>query len=515
MQHDPSIVNLLDKAGNALNTGGDQTMSQQQANEFIVQFFQREDSFQCAIPIFTESKVGIIKFAALNVLRDTARLKWDSLPEEFQMNVRFFALNLIPQYVINVSQGQIRTSFLSTIDLILIEIAKHEWPQKWNTFFSDVMNFTTRDFCYNSLSIISMLLSEITEFAEDSLTSLRADEMTRALSNEIEGILNFIHNCVNDQDIELSKNALTTLKKLLRIPNTVQVLISTEWVQQLLTNYMGHPKLAVPVIGLFAEFVSKSCTDDQVIPLFITLVNSLQQAIGDDFALVSDLSGDDQFSNGFVSAILAIFKRHENVLKVNEILPQLQQVLQWVYIVTVGSSQDLFEECITFWQYMLWYLACESEGGRIKVPEMYPILMHQISVLLIERMPTPIDMINVLDEDGKMRQIINNKRTFGNFFSTAKECLIFLTRLNSNDIKSVILERLNELYNGLNVDSIRSLCWAIGCIAGVSTDMENELLPKVLTILFSICQQIENPKDCALVAEGTVFVCQNMYVTRV
>lgn len=500
-----SMIELLDKAGSSFTGNPAEGITMEDSNRVLCEYLYGTDSYMYAIPIYQGSKYDIVKYTSLKVIRRCVEKSWNVINNEFKDQIRGFLMDLLNNFVNDKSKNM----FLTLIDLILIGIAKQDWPHKWVSFFEDLINESNINYKINSLKIIYLLAEEITDNTEGSLTSDNVNRMINGLVDKIEPLTLLIQNNINkDGDLELTKTALKTLKKLLRIPKIVNS-IQLDWIIKLVESNLYDPHLAVPIIGIFTEIVSKSGNDTDIISLFSTLVCSLEQAIGDEFALVSDLSGDERFAHDFILSIVNMFKKHENLLHEEAIQPQLIQVLKWIYILTVGSSQDLYEEALVFWEYLLWFVACETSAGKTGIPESISTFLHQFAVVLIERMPPPLETFELQIDNVKYQQVVNNQKIFGTFCNSSKECILFLGRLIQSDIKNIIYERIQEFFEiEINADSFRSLCWSIGCLVEIPEISEDiQFFSMIFNSLFQLCDKVTDHKEKTDVAEGIVFVC--------
>jgi exportin-1 len=59
---------------------------------------------------------------------------------------------------------------IAKLNLILVEILKHEWPHNWPTFISDLVGSskTSEVLCENNMQILKLLSEEVFDFSQDS-----------------------------------------------------------------------------------------------------------------------------------------------------------------------------------------------------------------------------------------------------------------------------------------------------------------------------------------------------------
>lgn len=64
-------------------------------------------------------------------------------------------------------------TLLGRLNVVLVEILKHEWPHDWPTFIPEIVDASqsAETLCENNLNILKLLAEEVFEFSEDHLTS--------------------------------------------------------------------------------------------------------------------------------------------------------------------------------------------------------------------------------------------------------------------------------------------------------------------------------------------------------
>ena len=506
----PIDVSLLDQVGLALTNNSVPNLSREEANNILIQFFERKDAYTFVIQIMEQSNVMLIKFQAMQILVKAIRQRW----QVFDDNTKQMLINFLFNFL---KTPGLKKQLMTPTNQAIIEIAKHDYPQRWANlfdFFSENLS-SSREFCLNFFRFLSVFASDLTEEMSVSLTSLRANEMIEAFTQLIPNLFELLRSNIGD-DIEMSRTAISAMKRLICIKDADVLLFSSPWLNELIQVHLGRPDLSVAVIGLLTKLISRPAICNPkynqnyhlVLELFNTAIISLHNIVGDNFDAASELSGDDNFAEGFVSAVSSFFTNYSMVLEEQSFFPQIKQILTWIKYITNASGDDCFETCITFWLTLLRRLYGETDYALVSCPEPYSEYFHALRIILIDRMPAPLIVRSFFEADGSSHKQVTSYSQFETFYSTARQCMVFLTNFDPQDTINLVMERLNELITvNMNIDAVRSLCWAIGAIPGASPANEDVFFPKMLQTLFQICEYFQDPQERASVVEGIVFVC--------
>jgi len=112
--------------------------------------------------------------ATRQILESVIRFKWGALPAEQREGVRNFLSNLIISYTTDEALFRSETTFVNKLNIILVQILKHDWPSKWKTFIPDLVSAskTSETLCENSMKIFKLLSEEVFDFARLDLTQV-------------------------------------------------------------------------------------------------------------------------------------------------------------------------------------------------------------------------------------------------------------------------------------------------------------------------------------------------------
>ena len=74
--------------------------------------------------------------------------------------------------------------FVSKLNLVLVEILKHEWPHNWPTFISDLVGAskTSEVLCENNMQILKLLSEEVFDFSKDQMVTDKVKKLKHSLN---------------------------------------------------------------------------------------------------------------------------------------------------------------------------------------------------------------------------------------------------------------------------------------------------------------------------------------------
>ncbi|EAX75816.1 exportin, putative, partial [Trichomonas vaginalis G3] len=209
-------------------------------------FIKRDDAYKCVKDVLGSEFSSGTKYIALTALLDAVKFRWLSLPNDFKEEIKQYINIFIDNYIENNGEQ----SHISEANLILVEIAKYDFPERWPSFLSDLlqMSHKSQNHCKNVFSILSTLADEVEECFENSLTSVRSQEMKEELEKYIDSIINLIQETFETNNTSLIQSSLATLGRLVTYLNP-EVLLQSSLLNELLTKYLLNSDLCVAVIG--------------------------------------------------------------------------------------------------------------------------------------------------------------------------------------------------------------------------------------------------------------------------
>lgn len=152
------------------------------------------------------------------ILENVIKFKWGALPVEQREGVKNFLSNFIIRFTLDEALFRKETTFVNKLNIMLVQILKHDWPLKWQSFIPDIVaaSKTSETLCENTMKILRLLSEEVFDFSRLDLTQAKTKELKASLNNEFR----LIHElCVfvlmNTRKVELVRATLDTLNAYL------------------------------------------------------------------------------------------------------------------------------------------------------------------------------------------------------------------------------------------------------------------------------------------------------------
>ena len=153
-------------------------------------FKDHNDAWTRVDAILETSQSPETKYIALQVLESVIKFRWKTLPAEQREGIRTYLV----QKIIALSQNErtLRTEgvLISKLNLLLVQVLKHEWPANWPSFIPDVVGAskTSEVLCENNVNILKLLSEEIFDYSKESMTHAKAEALKSSLTTEFRAI---------------------------------------------------------------------------------------------------------------------------------------------------------------------------------------------------------------------------------------------------------------------------------------------------------------------------------------
>lgn len=65
------------------------------------------------------------------------------------------------------------------MNMVLVQILKRDWPQKWPSFIPDIVKSSTTSpsLCQNNMAILLLLSEEVFDFSKGRITQVKAQHL--------------------------------------------------------------------------------------------------------------------------------------------------------------------------------------------------------------------------------------------------------------------------------------------------------------------------------------------------
>ena len=433
---------------------------------------------------------------------------------------------------------------LHKMNLVLVEILKHEWPHHWPTFISDLVGSskTSESLCENNLHILLLLSEEVfDQYSKDQMTTTKVKRLKESLNGEFAHIFGLCEFVLGNSNSESLLNCtLQTLQRFLTwIP--LGFIFQTPLMDVLVNKFLVVPQFRNDTLDCLTEIATLQPLEAQYHPLIRQLLQSflerLATIVPPDTNLSAAYSTNNEQDQVFLQK-LALFlsgmvQCHLHVLEEDTNSNVLQTGL-W-YLVRIseiqGDTETLFRIALDAW-HMLAEDLYKSEhtsstssnnggGGVLNLNSSsstsnqsrkfrYAPILSGVRQVMIAHMAKPEEVLVVEDENGDIvRATLTQETDVLQQYKTMKETLVYLTHLNPEDTESIMLSKLTEQVDGTSWswNNLNTLCWAIGSISGsMSEDEEKRFLVTVIKDLLGLCEAKRGKDNKAVVASNIMYV---------
>ena len=168
--------------------------------------------------ILEQSQNPNTKFFALQVLDGVIKYRWNALPDDQREGIKNFISNLIIKLSTDATSFRRDRAFINKINNVLVQILKHDWPQRWGSFVPDLVGAAkqSESLCENCMNILKLLSEEVFDFSRGELTQAKIMELKNALNTDfprIHELCEFVLQ--HSQRPELIQRTLLTLHAFL------------------------------------------------------------------------------------------------------------------------------------------------------------------------------------------------------------------------------------------------------------------------------------------------------------
>ncbi|KAL6757535.1 exportin [Haematococcus lacustris] len=528
----PLDVPLLEATVDLMYGAG--TPEQRVASErLLLQLQEHPQAWQRVDAILETAKSQSTKYFALQILESVIRYKWGALPLEQREGIKTFLSNLIIRYSSDEATFRREATFVNKLNVILVQILKHDWPVRWKTFIPDIVSAsrTSETLCENSMRIFKLLSEEVFEFSRLDLTQAKTKELKVNLNSEF-GLIHEL--CVfvlcNTRKPDLIRSTLDTLSVYLTwVPlgyifesNLLHFLLQL-FPQPAFRNVALQCLTEVGMLVVGPEFNS------QFITFYTVFMTQLQQVVPPNTNIPEayERGADEQqkFVQNLALFFTGFFKAHISLLESTpETHAMLIVGLDYLVSISYVENTEVFKTCLDYWNSFLpdiYASACAmtdttSVFSFSPVPQqplrrkvLFAGILSKLRQLMISRMAKPEEVIVVEDENGNIvRETMKDNDVLAQY-KTMRETLVYLCHLDVDDTEAQMLDKLRTqsgnakwTWQGLN-----TLCWAIGSISGSMQDeQENRFLVTVIRDLLNLCEVTRGKDNKAVIASNIMYV---------
>ncbi|CAM6105957.1 unnamed protein product [Calypogeia fissa] len=539
----PFDVGLLDATVSAFYGTG--SKDERAAAERILRQLQEDpDTWTRVVTILQNSGNLNSKFYALQVLEGVIKYRWNALPMEQRDGIKNYISDLIVQLSSNEGSFRHERLYVNKLNIILVQVLKHEWPARWPRFIPDLVSAakSSETLCENCMVILKLLSEEVFDFSRGEMTQNKIKELKQSLNSEFQLIHELCQYVLSaSQRPELIRATLATLHAFLSwIP--LGYIFESPLLETLLKLFpiVAYRNLALQCLTEVAVLSFGDFYDAQFVKLYTIFMVQLQVILARGTHIpdaYSSGSDDDQaFIQNLALFFTSFYKSHIGVM---ETTPDNQAVLLMGLDYLIGISYvddtEVFKVCLDYWNSLvcdLFQSECNMETPATPNPvglqvglgvgmsdglnsqlshrkQLYSGPLSKLRLLMISRMAKPEEVLIVEDENGNIvRETMKDNDVLVQY-KIMRETLIYLSHLDHEDTEQQMLKKLNKQLNGEEWawNNLNTLCWAIGSISGsMVEDQENRFLVTVIRDLLNLCEITKGKDNKAVIASNIMYV---------
>ncbi|KXS22512.1 hypothetical protein M427DRAFT_130180 [Gonapodya prolifera JEL478] len=510
------------------------------ASRILTEFQANQDSWQRVDAILERSGNPMTKFLALSILENLVKTRWKILPTDQQQGIKNFVVSII----IKTSGDEVsltkERTYLSKLNMVLVQILKQEWPAKWPTFIPEIVASSKQSasLCENNMAILKLLSEEVFDFSAEQMTQLKTKTLKQQMCNEFAEIFSLCRDVLESANkVSLVRATLETLLRFLSwIPlgyifetNIIQILRDRFLEVFLFRNITLKCLTEVASLQVPPEYTPK------VVELFHAVTASITKLIPPNAELdviyeTSASDEDQQFIQNIALFYTSVFHQHLRLLEANGDKQALLAGHQYLLRISKVKEREIFKICLVYWAKLSEELFNEA---RITPPfhtgipllnlgssnginpatqprlSVYSDLLSTLRSVMIERMVKPEEVLVVENDEGEIvREFVRESDTV-QLYKDMKEVLVYLTHLDMEDMEGIMLKKLNKQVDGTewSWDNLNKLCWAIGSISGcMHEELEKRFLVQVIKELLGLTEAKRGKDNKAVCASNIMYV---------
>ncbi|XP_059624951.1 protein EXPORTIN 1A-like [Cornus florida] len=539
----PIDVSLLDATVAAFyGTGSKEERTA--ADNILRELQNNPDMWLQVVHILSNAQNLNTKFFALQVLEGVIKYRWNALPVEQRDGMK----NYISEVIVKLSSDEIsfrrERLYVNKLNIILVQILKHEWPAKWRSFIPDLVAAakTNETICENCMVILKLLSEEVFDFSRGEMTQQKIKELKQSLNSEFQLIHELcLYVLSASQRNELMRATLATLHAFLSwIP--LGYIFESPLLETLL-NFFHVPSYRNLTLQCLTEVAALNFGDFynmQYVKMYNIFMVQLQAILPLNTNIPEAYAHGSNEEQAFIQNLALFFtsfyKSHIRVIEsTQENTSALLMGLEYLINISYVDDNEVFKVCLDYWNSLVLELfeahnlnnaaaAANMLGSQMPLLSgmvdglgsqhlqrwhLYAGSMSKLRSLMISRMAKPEEVLIVEDENGNIvRETLKDNDVLVQY-KIMRETLIYLSHLDHEDTEKQMLKKLSKQLNGedLTWNNLNTLCWAIGSISGsMVEEQENRFLVMVIRDLLNLCEITKGKDNKAVIASNIMYV---------
>ncbi|GLE00729.1 hypothetical protein PINS_up009517 [Pythium insidiosum] len=497
----------------------------------MVALQEHQDSWTRVSDILEQSNNPSTKFYGLSILEEAIRYRWKVLPKDQREGIKGYIVGKLLQLSSDEMTLRRERTFVHKMDLVLVQVLKHEWPQNWPTFISDIVasSKTSEVLCENNMTILKLLSEEIFDFSKDQLTEQKTKTLKESLNHEFAQIFQLCE-FVLAQSTHVPLLSIT-LQTLLRFLSWIPLgfIFETDLVQVLVTKFLAAGVFRDDTLSCLSEIAQLREVprqyDGVYVQMYMGVLNEIGKLLPPGASFQPFYDQDEVFVQRLSIFFTSFFRNHIDVIESQVSKPgdEPHQALLagFTYLVAIAEVDDdqIFKICLDYYHAFTKDLYTADQGqasvlAGFQTPanrrkDLVAPVMNRVRNVMICKMVKPSEVLIVEDENGDIVRETTKDTEALSQYKTMHETLVYLTHLSYDDTETIMLEKLTAQVEGTewSWNNLNTLCWAIGSISGaMSEENEKRFLVTVIKDLLGLCEMKRGKDNKAVVASNIMYV---------
>ncbi|OIW11138.1 hypothetical protein TanjilG_22945 [Lupinus angustifolius] len=561
----PIDVPLLDATVAAFyGTGSKQQRSA--ADQILRELQNNPDMWLQVMHILQNTQNLNTKFFALQVLEGVIKYKWNALPTEQRNGMKNFISDVIVQLSSNEASFRTERLYVNKLNIILVQILKHEWPARWQSFVPDLVSAAkaSESICENCMAILKLLSEEVFDFSRGEMTQQKIKELKQSLNSEFQLIHELcLYVLSASQRTELLRATLSTLHAFLTwIP--LGYIFESPLLETLL-KFFPLPEYRNLILQCLTEVAALqfgNFYDAQYVKMYSVFMGQLQSILPPTTNIPEAYAHGSNEEQAFIQNLALFFTSFYKAGFTFESWNPLKRIYLLCYwVLNILSTSHMWmilrcpfftfpdiclfhsvslTVCLDYWNVLVSELfdpnrslenPAAAAGNMLgfQMPMMLPLPgmvdgigsqllqrrqlyaspMSKLRMLMISRMAKPEEVLIVEDENGNIvRETMKDNDVLVQY-KIMRETLIYLSHLDHDDTEKQMLQKLSKQLSGEDWtwNNLNTLCWAIGSISGsMMEEQENRFLVMVIRDLLNLCEITKGKDNKAVIASNIMYV---------
>ncbi|XP_058072519.1 protein EXPORTIN 1A-like [Magnolia sinica] len=515
------------------------------ADQILRELQNNQDTWLQVVHILQNSQNLNTKFFALQVLEGVIKYRWNALPVEQRDGIKNYISDVIVQLSSNEVSFRRERLYVNKLNIILVQVLKHEWPTRWRTFIPDLVSAakSSETICENCMAILKLLSEEVFDFSRGEMTQQKIKELKQSLNSEFQLIHELcLYVLSASQRTELIRATLATLHAFLSwIP--LGYIFESPLLETLLKFFpiASYRNLTLQCLTEVASLQFGDYYDMQYVKMYTIFMVQLQSILppGTNIpdAYANGSSEEQAFIQNLALFFTSFFKCHIQILESTpENRATLLMGLEYLIGISYVDDTEVFKVCLDYWNALVLELfeahhnldnpAAAASMMGLQMPllsgmvdglgsqllqrrQLYSGPMSKLRMLMICRMAKPEEVLIVEDENGNIvRETMKDNDVLVQY-KIMRETLIYLSHLDHEDTEQQMLKKLSKQLHGEDWtwNNLNTLCWAIGSISGsMMEEQENRFLVMVIRDLLNLCEITKGKDNKAVIASNIMYV---------